>query len=428
MGLVNLQKQLRYEILLSERLKAILLAVVSAVTIVILTLVSLIFRSDLKKFFVYSEFTYIIIAIFLFFMVREVIVINYINRKLKNGEDVSDRVRYITNFIEISLPSVILITIGFVLETTDVLVSPVIFFYFIFIILSTLSLEFKISVSIGIIAAVEYLLVFLILSESFDNASENIVFNSLLFHIGKANILIVGGIISGFVAEQIKKKMVRVHKTLVERNKIINMFGQQISSSIVDHLLETGDEIKGERKYVCVMFLDIRGFSIFAADKQPEEIIKFQNDVFGFMIEIIAKNSGIINQFLGDGYMATFGAPIGSDNDCQNALNASVEIIDELEKKNENGELPGIKIGIGLHSGYVVAGNVGTETRKQYSISGNTVILASRIEQLNKTYGSRLLISKEVKEKVELKDLKTEYHGKVQIKGRAESIEIYQIK
>ena len=176
------------------------------------------------------------------------------------------------------------------------------------------------------------------------------------------------------------------------------------------------------------MFLDIREFSQYAEKKQPEDIIKFQNDVFGFMIEIINMNNGIINQFLGDGYMATFGAPLSSGNDCQNALNASVKIIDELEKKNEKGELPGIKIGIGLHSGFVVAGNVGTETRKQYSISGNTVILASRIEQLNKTYNSSLLISKEVMEKVDLKDLEPEYHGKVQIKGRAEPIEIYQIK
>ena len=244
MELLNLQKQLRYEILLSEKLKAILLSVVSAATMVILTLVSLIFRDDLQKFFVYSDFTYIIIAIFLFFMVREVIVINYINRKLKKGEDVSDRVRYLTNFIEISLPSVILITIGFVLETTEVLVSPVIFFYLIFIILSTLSLEFKISVSIGIVAAIEYLLVFFILSNAFEHKTENVVFNSFLFHFGKANLLIVGGVISGLVAEQIKKKMVRVHKTLIERNKIVNMFGQQVSSSIVDHLLEADDEIK----------------------------------------------------------------------------------------------------------------------------------------------------------------------------------------
>jgi adenylate cyclase len=427
MELINLQKQLRKEILLSERLKAILLAVFSLAAAVVLTLVNLIFRRDLEQYLFKSEYVFIIVAICFVFLIREIIVIKYINRKLKAGEDVSDRVRYITNFIEISLPSVILFSIGYFLKTTEVLVSPVIFFYFIFIILSTLSLEFKISAVMGVIGAIEYLIVYYILSENFESNTRNIVFNSPLFHFGKANLLIVGGIISGFVAEQIKKRMIRVNKAAIERNKIVNMFGQQVSSSIVDHLLESEDEIKSERRYVCIMFLDIRGFTHIAETKEPEEIVQFQNDAFGFMIEIINRYKGVINQFLGDGYMATFGAPVSSGNDSQNAVDASLEIISELEKKNSNDELPGVRIGIGLHSGFVVAGNVGTERRKQYSISGNTVILASRIEQLNKKYNSQLLVSKEVIDNIQLKNIGPKYHGKVDVKGRAEPIEIFQI-
>jgi len=425
---INLNKQLRTEILLSERMRAKLLVVVSVAAIAILFLVKLFFSEDLEKYFGHGEYVYIILAVFLVFIVREIIVIKYINRKQKAGLDVSDRVRYVTNFIEVSLPSFILISIGFFLETTEVLISPVIFLYFIFIILSTLSLEFKISVSIGLIAAIEYLIIFIILNSNFGLAGDNNIYNSFVFHVGKANLLIVGGVISGLVATQIKKEMIRVNKTLLERNKVVNMFGQQISSGIVDYLIQNDNKIKSERKYVCIMFLDIRGFTPFAESKEPEEIIRYQNDVFGFMIEIINRHSGIINQFLGDGYMATFGAPLSSKSDCQNAVDASLEIIDELKRKNERKEFSNTKIGIGLHSGFVVAGNVGTDIRKQYSISGNTVILAARIEQLNKVYNSQLIISKDVLEKIEITGIQIKNLGKVEIKGREEPIEIYQLK
>ncbi len=425
---MNLNKELRKEILLSEKLRAVLLTVVSVVAILILLLIKIFFSLELEKHFKHVEYVYLIQLVFFFFVVREIVVIKYINKKLSAGEDVKDRFRYITNFIEVSIPSIILITIGYFLETTEVLISPVIFLYFIIIILSTLSLEFKISMSIGLIAAIEYLIIFFILNAEFEQITDNIIYNSFLFHIGKANLFILGGVIAGLVAEQIKKKMIRVNKTLSERNKLVNMFGQQISSSIVDYLIENDNQIKSERKYVCLMFLDIRGFTPFAESKQPEEIIKYQNDVFGFMIEIINKHHGVINQFLGDGYMATFGAPLSSENDSQNAVNASLEIIDELKRKNENKEFSETKIGIGLHSGYVVAGNVGTDIRKQYSISGNTVILAARIEQLNKTYNSQLLISQEVLDKIKISDGDLVSHGKVYIKGREEPIAIYQLK
>jgi adenylate cyclase len=425
---LNLNKELRKEILVSEKLRAILLTVVSVVAIFILLFIKIFFSLELEKHFKHIEYVYLIQIVFLFFVVREIIVIKYINKKLNAGEDVKDRFRYITNFIEVSIPSIILITIGSFLETTEVLISPVIFLYFIIIILSTLSLEFKISMSIGLIAAIEYLIIFFILNAEFEQITDNIIYNSFLFHIGKANLLILGGVIAGLVAEQIKKKMIRVNKTLSERNKLVNMFGQQISSSIVDYLIENDNQIKSERKYVCLMFLDIRGFTPFAESKEPEEIIKYQNDVFGFMIEIINKHHGVINQFLGDGYMATFGAPLSSEIDSQNAVNASLEIIEELKRKNENKEFSETKIGIGLHSGYVVAGNVGTDIRKQYSISGNTVILASRIEQLNKTYNSQLLISQEVFDNIKISEMELIKHGKVHIKGREEPIGIYQLK
>lgn len=423
----DFHKQLRREILLSEKLRAYLLTIVSASAIVVLLILNLFFYNDIEKHFAHVEYVYIIQFIFLIFVIREIIVIRFIAKKISTGGKIAESFRYITSIIEVSIPSFILLSISIFLGTTEVLISPAVFFYFIIIILSTLSLEFKISLTVGLTAAIEYLLLFIILKSQYMQSNNSIIYNSFVFHIGKASIFIISGIITGFVAEQIKMKMIRVNKTLMERNKVINMFGQQISPSIVDYLIENDDKIKSERKYVCVMFLDIREFTNFAESKEPEEIVKYQNDIFGFMIQIIQDHNGVINQFLGDGYMATFGAPVSSENDSQNAVNASLKIIAELHKKNKNGEIPYTRIGIGLHSGYVVAGNVGTELRKQYSLSGNTVILAARIEQLNKIYNSQLLISQEVLENVELGDIKYKSHGSVDIKGREKPIEIFQL-
>lgn len=242
-------------------------------------------------------------------------------------------------------------------------------------------------------------------------------------------LLLAGVVFYGFRQKQ------KANKLLVERNKLeienknraISLFGQQVSKEVAFELLSDTSVPSSKKLFACIMFLDIRGFTPFAQNKEPSEIIQYQNDVFGFMIDIIIKHHGIINQFLGDGFMATFGAPASSGNDCQNAVNASIEIVELLNKKCESGELPKTEVGIGLHAGHIVAGNVGTSERKQYTITGNTVILASRIEQLNKKFNSALLISNKVLDSLDQSKLKMEKLGAEYLKGRAEPMEIIRL-
>ncbi len=225
------------------------------------------------------------------------------------------------------------------------------------------------------------------------------------------------------------------NKLLRERNKFeienkkraISLFGQQVSKEVALELLSDSFKSGSKKLFACIMFLDIRDFTPFAENKEPSEIIKYQNDVFGFMIDIISKHHGIINQFLGDGFMATFGAPASSGNDCQHAVDASLEIIELLNKKCDSNEIPQTRVGIGLHAGAIVTGNVGTAERMQYSITGNTVILASRIEQLNKKYATDVLISGEVFEKLETQDIKVQSMGLIELKGRADPMEIIRL-
>jgi len=206
--------------------------------------------------------------------------------------------------------------------------------------------------------------------------------------------------------------------------RISRLLEQQVSPDIAQTLIEKEPEIR--RTVVTIMFLDIRDFTPKAEQMEPADLIAYQNCVFGFMIEIVNKYHGNINQFLGDGFMATFGAPKSYGNDAANAFNAAHEILAGLPNLNEENDIPLTKVGIGLNTGEVVAGNVGTDSRKQFSITGNTVIVAARLEQLNKQFESSLILSDLTKQ-----ELNGEMQGSiykeewVTLKGRTEQERVF---
>jgi len=175
------------------------------------------------------------------------------------------------------------------------------------------------------------------------------------------------------------------------------------------------------------MFLDIRDFTVFADSKTPAEVATFQNVVFSDLINIVRKYKGITNQILGDGIMAVFGAPVATTTHAQNAVAAGYAMLDKLRELAEKGKIPQIRIGIGLHSGNVIAGNIGNVFRKQYSLTGSTVIISARIEQLNKVYKSQFLVSETVYQEVKNNDTEIIEHGEVSLKGIEQPVRIYQL-
>jgi adenylate cyclase len=239
--------------------------------------------------------------------------------------------------------------------------------------------------------------------------------------------MLISGIAAGAIANHIRNKTVNSLQTIQERNELERVFGQQVSKEIVDEFIENKLEITSKKRNATVMFLDIRDFSKFCEGKSPEEINKYQNEVLGFMIEKVNENSGIVNQILGDGFMATFGVPVENDNHTQNSVNAALQIVNELNKKNENRDIPETKIGIGIHTGEAITGNVGTEERQQYSVTGNTVILAARLEQLNKEFNSSVIVSKDVIDNLNMEEVEHKTLGNVSVKGFANPVEVYKL-
>jgi adenylate cyclase len=335
---------------------------------------------------------------------------------------------YLNAFSEITLLTLLFVFIVEYSGQTVILISPATLTYFLFIVLSTLRLNFRLSVFTGALAAVEFVAVSVYYSTVFSNQPVDRFHPDLtgMQYLGQGVILFISGIAAGFVADLIKKKIRVSWQHMKEKNEVIDLFGQQISPQIAGSILEKKQELSGTRKNVCVMFLDIRNFTPFVESHSPEEVVDYLNSLFSFMIDSVQRYDGVINQFLGDGFMATFGAPVSEGNISEKAVRASIDIIQKIKQENKAGKIPPTKIGIGLHYGEAVIGNIGSSIRKQYSITGNVVIMASRIEQLNKRWHSQLVISHEVFSQL-AKDVKTVFMPQepVKVKGIHRPVLLY---
>ncbi len=232
---------------------------------------------------------------------------------------------------------------------------------------------------------------------------------------------------TGYLTVQIKSAVCTSLEAIEERTRVVGKFGEHVSPAVAEALLEQDAEHRGEARDVCVLFWDIRGFSTFSDGKSPQYIMDYLNAVFGTMDNIIPTRGGFINKYLGDGFMAVFGAPLENPDARARAVEAGYELLRAVERVNESGEYPPTRIGIGLHAGQVVTGNIGTPQRREYTVIGEVVNVAARVEALNKDFDSQFLISSAVFEDVkqgvpDAKDL-----GSVTVKGSEAPIDIYPL-
>lgn len=404
---MSFEAHLSREILHSERLRMAILAGVFALVLILVLLFAWIFPHGPRPFIAATVAGGLI--------AYELLIRRMLGRMLVRGATPPTALRFVNAAIETSVPSLLILLVAREVEPIAVLQGPAAYLYALFIILSTLRLDFALSAFTGAVAALEFAaLSFAYVSD--DYSATAMVLSAPGFILGKAVLLFLCGVVAGLVARQLRRRIGRALRAVQERERVISAFGQQVSPQIVEELLKQGPEIASRRSFVCVMFMDIRDFTPLVENRSPEEIVALQNTVFGAAVEAVNRHHGVINQFLGDGFMATFGAPLSTGDDCANALAAARELVARITE---------VRIGVGLHAGDAVTGNVGSPERKQYSVTGNVVILASRIEQLNKDFGSRILVSREVLERCA--DTAATPLGAVRVKGREQPIEIFRV-
>lgn len=219
---------------------------------------------------------------------------------------------------------------------------------------------------------------------------------------------------------------------VLEQERILKLFEKYVPPPIVEKVLENGEEtiFEGELRNVTILFCDLRGFTALCEKLKPRETVNFLNTYYSLMTKCVKKHDGFVAQFVGDEVFAVFGAPIAGNNNEENAVFCALDMIDSLSELNKKFcDLIGseISVGIGINSGLVVAGNLGSEDRIEYSITGDTVNTGKRIETLTKDVPNSILISKNVYEKV--KDLFiTVEKPPVSVKGKQEELLLYEIK
>jgi adenylate cyclase len=413
------------EIVHSERLRVGMLAAVIAVLLLFLGGLYLRFHDTYAQDFgrpaTARKFALILFGLLCY----EFVVFRVLSWRQRSGRSMPAPLRYVNALVETSVPSLLIYIVALDTNPVFVLQSGAALLYGVFIVLSTLRLDFRLSVFTGAIACVEYVALCTYYAEL--DLMPDAPFDQPPFYLAKGAILLLSGFAAGFVAVQLKRRAGNAFRTMQERQRILDAFGQQVSPAIAEELIRAGPGIASRRAEVCVMFMDIRGFTRLVGNWPPERIVALQNAVFGAAVEVVSRNHGIINQFLGDGFMATFGAPTSTGRDSANALAAAREMVAAVRALAEAGRIPPIEIGIGLHAGEAVTGNIGTEQRQQYSITGDVVILASRIEQLNKEFGSQVLASREVLESAGGIPPEAVPLGPVKVKGREQPIEIYRL-
>ncbi|MDD3237950.1 MAG: adenylate/guanylate cyclase domain-containing protein [Candidatus Gastranaerophilales bacterium] len=224
------------------------------------------------------------------------------------------------------------------------------------------------------------------------------------------------------------------YKFIIEgqnKEKIKNVMGKYISKDIMQNVMENIDQVKvgGIKSEVTILFADIRGFTAISEALSAEEVTGILNEYFSEIEPIIRKYDGVLNKFMGDAIMAIFGEPIKNKQHAINAVKCAHEILRKvkvLQKKWLLEEKPKISIGIGINTGEVFVGNVGSEERLEYTVIGDTVNLASRIEAHNRIYKTQFLISENTYKHINnIADVIK--ISNVTIRGKSRKIDIYEV-
>jgi adenylate cyclase len=216
---------------------------------------------------------------------------------------------------------------------------------------------------------------------------------------------------------------------LKERDKVKTLFSKFHGSTIAEDLMNKKIGVGGLNKEVTVFFSDIRGFTKFSESRTPEEVVEMLNEYFGIMVRIIQQNHGIVDKFIGDAIMAVWGAPKGNPRDAHNAVRACLEMrkaLDEMNRRRLAKQTQPIMIGMGLHSGRAISGTIGSDERMEYTVIGDSVNMASRIEASTKAFGADLLISESTAKIVE-SEFALEVAGNVEVKGKSQALSLLKV-
>jgi adenylate cyclase len=216
-----------------------------------------------------------------------------------------------------------------------------------------------------------------------------------------------------------------------EKRKVKRLFGQFVSKDVSEQLVANPAlaRLGGQRRDMTVLFSDIRGFTTVSERGQPEEIVGMLNEYFTAMVGTVFRHQGTLDKFVGDMVMALFGAPLDDLHHADHAVEAALDMVDELQALNARWKSEGrpeLDIGIGINTGSMIAGNIGSDAIMSYTVIGDAVNLGSRLESLNKQYGTRIIISEATRERL-TGSYRCRPLGEVVVKGKTRPVAIFEL-
>jgi len=217
-----------------------------------------------------------------------------------------------------------------------------------------------------------------------------------------------------------------------EKKKVKGAFSLYLSSDVINQVLEDPSSLKlgGEKKELTVFFSDVRDFTTISESMTPEKLCELMNLYFTPMTKIVLDSKGVLDKFIGDAIMAFWGAPIELPNTADVACEASIKMLYELDRLRVDFPkmgLPVVDIGIGLNTGPMSVGNMGSDERFTYTVMGDNVNLGSRLEGLTKEYGVKILLSDRTFAKISRKDFHLRDLDTIRVKGKLEPVRVYEL-
>ncbi len=216
---------------------------------------------------------------------------------------------------------------------------------------------------------------------------------------------------------------------LEERDRLRSTMGKYMTEQVVEHLMAGRVQLGGVTLPVTVLFTDIRSFTSISETMSAHDLVQLLNEYFTDMVGIVMEEGGVVDKYIGDAIMAVFGAPVPKPDDAQRAVRAAVRMRGALVTLNERLATRGIaplRTGIGLHTGEVIAGNIGSEARMEYTVIGDAVNLASRLESATKELGVDVLISEDTAALLG-PEFALRYIDEITVKGRKQAVKVFEV-
>lgn len=215
----------------------------------------------------------------------------------------------------------------------------------------------------------------------------------------------------------------------MERRRISRSFHQYVGPEVADRIYGDDPSLAGQRRTVSIMFTDLRDYTTLSEGMSADQVAQQLNEYFPVMVEAVLRHRGVVNDFIGDALMAVYGAPLDDPDHALDAVRTGFQMQASLEALNAGWKARGLqtlRMGIGVHTGSVFAGNVGSQKRMKYTVVGDAVNVAARVEGLNKDLKTTLLITQEtyqsIQDKVQVRDC-----GELKVKGRQQAVRVYEV-